>query len=290
MLPYLSLLPFPSCDIDSAPPSHISPTIDNTFTHKKPFESDNDDRKEENGIHPLYPTSITQPNKGIQVPAKPSKKPSKTESKYPGPFIPPPKTEAPPKYDYDNYDGVDEEEDDDKKPIAPGLGPGFFNPSLTKHPYPEYDFNSDNYHRLPPHQQKPQKPNQYNPYIIQHGDGKHELINILGGNAQNLPPHLRIEHILQQIQGGNTGSDDGQSQPPYNVHQTQNGLNYPFSIGQHPSLQLPNEPNQKVPVQPQGNRIHPTISLHLLFAISASNMLFALNSSLEYPVNNKNCF
>lgn len=260
--------------IDSAPTSHISPTIiDNTFMHKKPIEhehdNEHDDHKEENGIHPLYPTNIGQPNKGVQVPAKPTKKPSKTDTKYPGPFLPT-KPEPPSKYDFDNYDDVDDENgggDDDnadgdaandhKKPIQPGLGPGFFNPTLTKHQYADYDFNGDNYHRLPPHQQqKPQKPppNQYNPYIIPHGDGKHDLINILGGNAQNLPPHLRIEHILQQFQGGNGGNGgdvNGQTQPTYGVHQTQNGLNYaPF--GQHPSLHNPNEPNQKAPVQPQG--------------------------------------
>lgn len=164
----------------------------------------------------------------------------------------------PPKYDFDNYDDVDDD-DEEKKP-SPGLGPGFFNPTLTKHQYADYDFNGDNYHRLPPnqHPQKPQKPNQFNPYIIQHGDGKQELINILGGNPQNIPPHLRIEHLLQQFQGANAGAGDvnGQSQPNYGVHQTQNGLNYPFGIGQHPSLHIPNEGNQKIPVQPQGNQIN----------------------------------
>lgn len=176
------------------------------------------------------------------MPTKPTKKPTKVE--------------PPSKYDnFDNYDDVDEEEEDDKKPFSPGPGPGpgFFNPTLTKHQYSDYDFNGDNYHRLPPPQNKPQKPNQFNPYIIQHGDGKHELINILGGNAQNLPPNLNIEHILQQFQGANGGSgvDGGASQPqsPFGVHQTQNGLNYPFGMGQHP-LHIPNESNQKIPVQP----------------------------------------
>lgn len=233
--------------------SHTSSSIDNPFTHKKPIDNENDDRKEENGIHPLYPTNIGQPNKGVQVPMKSTKKPTKIDSNYPGPSIIPTKTEPPSKYDnFDNYDDVDEEEND-KKPLSPGSGPGpgFFNPTLTKHQYPDYDFNGDNYHRLPPPHTKPQKPNQFNPYIIQHGDGKHELI--LGGNTQNLPPHL--QHVLQQFQDGNVGGGagvdaNGQLQPPYGVHQNQNGLNYPFGIGQHPSLQIPNESNQKIPVQP----------------------------------------
>lgn len=256
--------------IDSAPTSHILPTIDSTFTHKKQIESGNDDRKEENGIHPLYPTNIAQGNKGVQTLAKPTKKPTKTDSKYPGPLLPqvPTKNEPPSKYDFDNYDDVDEEEDD-KKPISPGLGPGpgFFNPTLTKHQYSDYDFNGDNFHRLPP-PQKPQKPNQFNPYIIQHGDGKHELINILGGNAQNLPPHLSIDHILQQFQGANSGpgaENGGQPQSPYGVHQTQNGLNYPFGGGQHPPLHIPNESNQKIPVQP-GNFNHSIAQMKMLFS------------------------
>lgn len=224
--------------------------------HKTPDEhaNGNDDRKVENGIHPLYPTSVQHPFDGVQVPVR-TTKPTKTPTTSP-------KIEPPSKYDYDNYDEFEDEDDEDeedengKKTIA-HIGPGFFNPQLTKHQYGDYDqgiFNNDNFQQRP----KPQKPNQYNPYVIQHGDGKHELINILGGN---LPPHLHIEHILQQIQGGgnggvNSGSDiNGQSQSPYGMHQMQHGLNYPFGIGQHPLLPSPNGGNQKIPVQPQGNRI-----------------------------------
>lgn len=241
---------------------HDTSNRDSIFTPmKKPNENSfggntKDDRKEENnGIHPLYPINIDQPMKGVQVPSKPSKKPSKTDTKFPGPFTPqqpPIKHEPPSKYDFDNYDDI-EEDDDNKKPLPVngGIGPGFFNP-LTKHQYSDYDqaiFNNGDYQR--PHQQKPQKPNQYNPYVVQHGDGKHELINILGGNGQNLPPHLRIEHILQQF--GNA-DENGHSQSTYSGHQTQNGLNYPFGLGQHPGLQLPNDPNQKVPIQQQGKK------------------------------------
>lgn len=177
------------------------------------------------------------------MPQKPTKKPSKTDPKYPGPFIPqtPMKVEPPSAYDFDNYGDVDDE-DDRKKPIPSGLGSGFYSPTLNKHQYSDYDFNGDNFHRLPPHQHKPQKSNQFNPYIIQHG-----------GSAQNLPPHF--QHILQQFQGVKAGSSDvnGQSQPPYGGHQLQNGLNYPFSVS-HPAFHIPNEGNQKAPVQPQGNK------------------------------------
>lgn len=193
--------------------------------HKKP--SHDDDGKNDSGIYPLYPMSIDQPNKGVQVPLKPTKKPSKI----------PTKTEPPLKYDFDNYDVTDEnEEDDDKKHTQNGAyGPGFFNPTLTKHQYSDYDqsiYNNDNFHRLPPNQPKPQKPNQYNPFLLQHGNGKHELINILG--AQNFPPH--IEHILQQFQGGHNGNNDGQSQQSFGIS-TQNGLNFSYGI-QHPASVL----------------------------------------------------
>lgn len=253
--------------VDTPLISHIPSTSDNSFTHHKPLENDSGDHKEVNGIHPLYSTNVGQPNKGVQVSTKSTKKPSKTDSKYPESFAPPNKEEPPSKYDFDNYDDddsddTDNEEDDDddrKRPNSPGLGPGFFNPTLPKPQYTDYDFSGDNFHRpsSSPHQHKPQKPNPYNPYIIQHGDGKHELINILGGNAQNIPPQINIEHLLHQIQGGHTGAVDvnGQSQPAYGIQQTPDGLSYPFGIGQRPSPYIPNDENQKAPVQPQGNVI-----------------------------------
>lgn len=223
------------------------------FGHKiKPSDENDDDDVQH---RPLYPIPVDQPTKG----GKPTKKPSKV----------PTKTEPPLKYDFDSYDVIDEEDDHDndehkKHPQhnGGGYGPGFFNPTLTKHQYPDYDqniYNNENFHRLPPHQTQPPKPNQFNSYLMQHGgDGaaggsKHELINLLGG-GQNLPPHVRIEQILQHIQGANDANNEGggHSQPPFGFN-TQNGLNYPFGI-QHPALGgLPNEPNQKVPIQPQGN-------------------------------------
>lgn len=249
---------------DSSSPSHVIPTADTAFTHKKPHDNEH---KDENGIgHPLYPTSITQPNKGVQVsPMKPTKKPTKTDTKYPGPYAPQPptKVEPPSKYDFDNYDNIENEDvdNDDKHPIPPGLGPGFFNPTLNKPQYSDYDFNGDNFqHPSPPNQQhKQQKPNAFNPYILhqQHSDGKHELISILGGNAQNLPPQISIEHLLHQIQGGTAGGGggagdvNGQHQPPYGVQQGPDGLNYgPF--GRPPPPYISNDGNQKAPVPPHG--------------------------------------
>lgn len=241
----------------TAMPSHDPSEM--PFGHKIKPSTGSDDNEDDDGHgRPLYPIPVDQPTKG----GKPTKKPSKV----------PTKTEPPLKYDFDSYDEIDEDDEHDnnenkKHPQhnGGGYGPGFFNPTLTKHQYTDYDqgiYNNENYHhRLPPHQTQPPKPNQFNPYLMQHGgDGgaggaganKHELINLLGGN-QNLPPHVRIEHILQHIQGANEANGDvgGHSQPPFGFN-TQNGLNYPFGI-QHPALGgIPNEPNQKVPIQPQG--------------------------------------
>lgn len=241
----------------------------------------------------MYPTSITQPNKGVQIGLKPTKKPTKTDSKYPGPYAPQPptKVEPPSKYDFDNYDNIENEDvdNDEKQPIPPGLGPGFFNPTLTKPQYSDYDFNGDNFHHPSPpinqHKQQ-QKPNPFNQYILhqQHGggggsDGKHELISILGGNA----PQISIEHLLHQIQGGTAsgagGDINGQSQPSYAVQQTPDGLNYgPFGIGQRPFI--PNDGNPKAPVQPHG--IIYSISSHMN---SLSKFLFCfLNFAFDFQL------
>lgn len=212
--------------------------------NKKPIEnkpSPNDERKEENGIHPLYPSFIEHPFKGVQGPGKPSKKPTKTDTKFTGsPQLPTKTGVSPNKFDFDPYDSDDKEHhkhDHDlangsnEPSIGPGPGPGFFNPSLTKHQYADYD---QAIYQNGGEQQKPSKPNQFNPYLIPHGDNRQELLNILGGNGpQNLPPHLRIEHILQQFQGNGDGE---QTPPPFgNPQQNQNGLNYQFGIGQQPT-------------------------------------------------------
>lgn len=241
-------------------PSHG--TSEMPFGHKiKPGSDTSDDDDGGAGL-PIYPIPVEQPTKG----GKPSKKPSKT----------PTKTEPPPKYDFDSYDVIDEDDDRDdggahKKPnnqhAGGAYGPGFFNPALNKPQYPDYDqgiYNNENYHRLPPHQTQPPKPNQFHPYLVQHGSdaGKQELINILGG--QQLPPHVSIEHILQHIQGANDGTGfgggGGHSQPPF-APNTPNGLGYPFGV-QHPGLGIPNEPSQKI--QPQGEQCARRRQWHLL--------------------------
>lgn len=240
------------------PSTHGDSLVHKTTLSGKPFETNfnpatEDEDRKENGIHPLYPSNVNNPSKGVQVPVKSTKKPSKTDFKFQGPFAPQPPHSSntdDSKFDFENYDEEDEDTGEvsaNKKPTSPTengpIGPGFLNPSITKHEYSDYDqaiFNQGDFHR--PQQQKPQK-QPYNPFIIQHGDGQQELINILGGNSQNLPPHLRIEHILQHIQG-NGGSDiEGQPQPPFNGQPSPNGINYPFG---HPN-------NQKIPGRVQGD-------------------------------------
>lgn len=180
---------------------------------KKPYihPSTNDDHKNDNGIHPLYPSYIEHPfNKGGQPSSKPAKKPTKNDSKFPGPYVTPTKTNPPNKHDFDQYENEDHTKHENIGPItngAGGPGPGFFNPQV------------DN-------------TNKYNPYAIPNGDNRQELLNILGGNSQ---PDLRIEHIIQHIQGN---GDADQSQFG-NGQQHQNGLNYPFGIGQQPNGQPP---------------------------------------------------
>lgn len=196
----------------------------------------------DNGIHPLYPTTDGRPSKGgyegVKPLDKPQKKPAKGDKdkdKYAGPFAPSAPSHTT-KYEFANYDDDDDVDDEDRlrphhRPAqSNGPGPGFFNPSATKNQFPDYDQGL--YHNGASHQQRPShtahgpggsgnhnnnnnKPNAFNPFVVQQpgSDGiEHdklppELFNILGGNAQNIPPHLRIEHLLQQIQGGAGGSD-----------------------------------------------------------------------------------
>lgn len=132
----------------------------------------------------------------------------------------PTKTNPPNKHiEFDQYENEDHTKHENIGPItnvaAGGPGPGFFNPHV------------DN------------SPNKFNPYAISNGDNRQELLNILGGNAQpDLPPHLRIEHIIQHIQGN---GDADQSQFGNGQQQHQNGLNYPFAVGQQPNGQPPSQ-------------------------------------------------
>lgn len=267
-----------------APPSSSAhaPTHDSSLPDHRPqsheydssvgssaSDADDDENGKENGIHPLYPIKDERPNKpsgsGAQ---KPMKKPTKTDSKYPGgPYVSKPTaSNENPKYDLDNYDIVDEDDDDvDEEDHVHGNkkghnhpGPGFFNPTITKHHYGDYDQsvynNGGDFHR-PTQQQKPHK-SPYNPYIIQHQNGQQELISILGSNGQNLPPNLSIEHILQHIQGNggaNVGGGDIETHPAYAVQQSANGLNFPFA--QTPPIHVPNDANQKLPGRPAPGKV-----------------------------------
>lgn len=80
-------------------------------------------------------------------------------------------------------------------------GPGFFNPDASKNQFPD---------------------NPAHPIDKQ-------LFNILGPNSQNLPPHIRIDQLLQHIhsQDPNAGPHlHGQNvNLPFNPHQP-NGINY----------------------------------------------------------------
>lgn len=268
-------------------------------------DADDDENGKENGIHPLYPTKDERPNKGNGNGAqKPIKKPTKNDSKYPGgPYASKPiASNENPKYDFDNYDIVDEDDEDvDDEDHVHGnkkghnhAGPGFFNPTITKHQYGDYDqsvyTNGGDFHR-PTQQQKPHK-SSYNPYIIQHQNGQQELISILGSNGQNLPPNLSIEHILQHIQGNggaNVGNGDIESHPAYGIQQTANGLNFPF--GQTPQIHVPNEANQKIPGRPAPGKINRSASIPSACSYSLnvftylsllSNLLYSHTGKLEF--------
>lgn len=220
-------------------------------------QSDND-----NGIHPLYPTADGRPPKGfegVKPLDKPQKKPTKGD-KYAGPGANGGHT----KYEFANYDDDDEEDiglGPQHRPGNPSTvqqqsngnpGPGFFNPAVSKNQYPDYDHaifhNGQQQQHQRPQLNQPSKPGAFNPFVVHQpiggGNGADdqdklppELFNILGGNAQNIPPHLRIEHLLQQIQGQPAGgaangadSSDGQ-----HVFGGQSPGGFPF--GSQPHLQ-----------------------------------------------------
>lgn len=203
--------------------------------------------EKENGIHPLYPTADGRPPKqqGVQPLDKPQKKPSKGD-KFAGPFAPLGGDQSHTKYEFNNYD--DDEDVNVRPPHRPinpsvqqhgGPGPGFFNPSVSKNQYPDYDQAIFHNGQIIPNQQHPGavgpgpqgKPPPFNPFLGNGGGGINNVAgagnndqdklspdlfaNILGANAQNIPPHLRIEHLLQQIQGGADGGIGGDGQHPF---------------------------------------------------------------------------
>lgn len=154
-----------------------------------------------NKHHPLYPTVDGKPPKIPQE--KPHKKPSKLDNdanKYHDSFTHtiPDQNDDNNKFDYQNYDEDIINHHHNTNSNAQDPGPGFFNPSTTKNQYTDY---GDHYGDAGV-QQKP------NPTYHQYGqDSIHsdklppELFNILGPNGQNVQPHIRIEQLLQHIQG-----------------------------------------------------------------------------------------
>jgi hypothetical protein len=142
---------------------------------------------------PFYPTIDGKPPKTSQDGGKPFKKfhggkegNKKDQYNTNNAFVPP---------NYDNKFHVNNNYD--QQP-----GPGFFNPDASKTQYPEHTDH---------------------PLHHQHPVDK-QLFNILGQNAPNIPPHIRIDQLLQHIQG------QDQNQGPH-LHgfqpiQIANGINY----------------------------------------------------------------
>ncbi|XP_037041376.1 putative epidermal cell surface receptor isoform X2 [Bradysia coprophila] len=154
-----------------------------------------------NKHHPLYPTVDGKPPKIPQE--KPHKKPSKLDSnpnKYHDTFTHtiPEQNEDNNKFDYQNYDEdiTNHHHHTNANPQEPG--PGFYNPSTTKNQYPDYDHS---YGEQSVHQKPNPTYHHYGPDSINSDKLPPELFNILGANNPNVQPHIRIEQLLQHIQG-----------------------------------------------------------------------------------------
>lgn len=177
-----------------------------------------------NGLHPLYPTVDGKPPKVPQ--SKPNKNPNKSDTKYQGQFsqAQSEQNHHNNKFDYTNYED-DINTHSHANPAQnqnQGPGPGFFNPSASKNQFPDFGLYSNGGNN--------QKPYTFGQDQIHTQDKiPPELFNILGPNAQNIQPHLRIEQLLQHIQGGGGGSDPSghNIHAPFGVPQ-QNGVNYQF--------------------------------------------------------------
>lgn len=192
--------------------------------------------------HPLYPTVDGKPPKIPQE--KPHKKPFKLDNnsnKYHDSFTHtiPEQNEDNNKFDYQNYDEdiTNNHHHTNNNPQDPG--PGFFNPSTTKNQYPDYDHS---YGQQSVSHQPPNSPyHQYGQDSIHADKLPTELFNILGPNTQNVQPHIRIEQLLQHIQG----SDPNQGPLLHGQN-----INLPFGGGQFVD-QRPH-PNSGIPQRPTG--------------------------------------
>lgn len=172
------------------PPLHENDTSD--FNS----EEDEGDVDDEHKIEiPFYPTIDGKPPKVPQE-GKPFKKfhgnKEGNKKEHFNTFAPP-NYENSNKYHVNNYDNQ-------------GSGPGFFNPDASKTQYPDLT-GSD--------------------HPLHHAVDK-QLLNILGQNPQNIPPHIRIDQLLQHIQGQeqNPQNPQGPLLHGFQPIQIPNGINY----------------------------------------------------------------
>lgn len=257
----------------------IIPTI--TGPTISPLSPDDDQDPSLNILHqnPLYPTVDGKPPKTSTKDKKPIK-----SDKY-NPFAPSaPSSSAEnendnenenepthhsDKFDFVNYDDEDIPGHSSHDPNghqnannghgqSVGPGPGFFNPSASKTQYGDFDPYG---HNINAQNGGGGGGKPFNPYQQNGGNSPvnqqpiasdklpPELFNILGPNPQNLQPHVRIEQLLQHIQGGQDGGNGGNLHLPSFVPQN-NGINgYPFGqvVGGGAEQQNLNHPGLRPP-------------------------------------------
>jgi hypothetical protein len=151
------------------------------------IESDSGEDLDEHKVEvPFYPTHDGKPPKVPQD--KPHKKFNKEDKKNNynnNVFIPQ-------THDNNKFNNVNYGDDTRIPPVHQQPGPGFFNPDASKDQFSEHHVDK-------------------------------QLFNILGPNTQNLPPHIRIDQLLQHIQ-----SQDPNGGQSFNLpfQPNQNGINY----------------------------------------------------------------
>lgn len=181
-----------------------------------------------NSVGPFYPTLDGKPPKS--VPQKPSKKGTneagdnkETKMKYPQPQFIPVGT-GPGGF---GLSGFGDNTNDPQ-------GPGFFNPTLAKGQFDPYN------------------PYSQNPNTIQDKPAQPDLYNIVGpNNPANVPPHVRIEHLLQHLQGNDQNPGPLLHLPPSAVA----GIDKETSLSPSLGVQSPQTPAANYPFN--GFPIHP---------------------------------
>jgi hypothetical protein len=190
------------------PPDHENDTSD--FHSEEEEEGDVDD---EHKIEvPFYPTIDGKPPKVPQE-GKPFKKfhggkegSKKDPQQHFNTFPPPGNYDTNNKYHVNNYDQ------------AQGPGLGFFNPDTSKTQYPDLSASDHPLHSV-----------------------DKQLFNILGQNPQNIPPHIRIDQFLQQIQGQEQNQNQGPLLHGFQPIQLPNGINY-NQFGENTDHNIHNRP------------------------------------------------